>query len=342
MSIWDNVRAGIGGVRSGFFPVDPSIDPRQAEALQRQAMLRLAAGLAGGQSLGQGFQQGYTNASDFYTGATQEAYQNNLRKNALDTQQKYHDQQMGIQNLRIEQDKAEMEQRRLEREDALAQRKLEQEALAEYRKGMLDQRASKEPAESFSPFTQADGTVVLVGNRGTQKPTDLSGKVTPPQSSILRPVPAAAAGGIIANRRELTKLDNAIAAVEANPDAFGTKNYLPDAVTQRVGMNGFKSGIDARAKIADIGSMVIHDRSGAAVTAAEFPRLRPFIPSATDTPETVKTKLKNLRANIAAMNEEAESVYSESAGYKPLGAPDPATAPPAKETAAERAKRLGL
>jgi hypothetical protein len=30
-------------------------------------------------------------------------------------------------------------------------------------------------AESFSPFTQADGTVVLLGNRGSQRPTQLRG-----------------------------------------------------------------------------------------------------------------------------------------------------------------------
>lgn len=35
----------------------------------------------------------------------------------------------------------------------------------------------REPPETFSPFTQADGTTVLLGNRGTIRPTDLRGPI---------------------------------------------------------------------------------------------------------------------------------------------------------------------
>lgn len=134
----------------------------------------------------------------------------------------------------------------------------------------------------------------------------------------LRPIPAAAAQGIVQNRLQIGKIDRALDALTKNPDAFGMQNYLPDFATQRLGGNAYSGGIDARAKVADIGSLVIHDRSGAAVTAAEYPRLAPFIPKATDDPDTVTTKLQNLRANLQAMQEETESIYSEDAGYRSI------------------------
>jgi len=143
----------------------------------------------------------------------------------------------------------------------------------------------------------------------------------------LRQIPPAAAQGIISNRASLGKIDRAMKALDDNPDAFGMQNYMPDAMTQRLPGKEYSGGVDPRAKVADIGSLLIHDRSGAAVTAAEFPRLKPFIPQSTDSPKTIKTKLTNLRANLAAMNEETESLYSPEAGYRPIpsgnsGVPD--------------------
>lgn len=145
-------------------------------------------------------------------------------------------------------------------------------------------------------------------------PADLSAR---PKN--LRAVPPAVATGVISNRQEIGKVDRALAALEANPDAFGMQNYLPDALTQRVDSRGMKGGVDARAKVADISSMIIHDRSGAAVSASEFPRLAPFIPQKTDDPATVKVKLQNLKATLEAMNEETEGAYTEDAGYRPIG-----------------------
>lgn len=134
----------------------------------------------------------------------------------------------------------------------------------------------------------------------------------------LRPIPAAAAQGIVGNRLAIKQIDRALKAVDENPDAFGLQNLAPDALTQRIGGRQFSGGIDPRAQVADIGSMKIHDRSGAAVTAAEFPRLRPFIPASTDKADVVKKKLLNLRANADLMRDENESFYSADAGYRPL------------------------
>jgi len=141
---------------------------------------------------------------------------------------------------------------------------------------------------------------------------------TASNSRTLKPIPSAAAQGIVGNRSSLSQIERALKAVRDNPDAFGAHNVLPDAITQRLDGKEFSGGVDARAKVADIGSLKIHDRSGAAVTAAEFPRLKPFIPQMTDKPEVVKTKLENFKANLQAMNDEAESFYSTDAGYRPI------------------------
>jgi hypothetical protein len=75
------------------------------------------------------------------------------------------------------------------------------------------------------------------------------------------------------------------------------------------------SGTDTRAAIADLESLVVHDRSGAAVTAAETPRLRPFIPNATDDRATAEKKLNRFTLEYRAMVEEASDFY-KSSGYK--------------------------
>ncbi len=145
-----------------------------------------------------------------------------------------------------------------------------------------------------------------------------SGKVDlinrPTSATIGRPVPPAVAKGIIENRTSVGKIDRALEAVRLRPQSFGAANYWGDAIRQRTD----SEGVDARAKVADIGSLIIHDRSGAAVSASEFPRLRPFIPAATDTDKTIITKLENLKANIQSMQDETESIYSQEAGYKQM------------------------
>lgn len=139
----------------------------------------------------------------------------------------------------------------------------------------------------------------------------------------LRPIPAAASTGIIANRTSLSQIDRAIATVQKNIDdvkagldepAFGPWNYMGDAVRQRTN----RTGVGARAQVADIGSLKIHDRSGAAVTAAEQPRLQPFIPIATDDADVILSKLQNLKANLEGQVEETESFYSPESGYRPI------------------------
>ncbi|MGE4048406.1 MAG: hypothetical protein AB7F35_26360, partial [Acetobacteraceae bacterium] len=61
------------------------------------------------------------------------------------------------------------------------------------------------------------------------------------------------------------------------------------------------------------------DRSGAAVSASEFPRLQPFIPAISDTPEVAETKLRNFRREYLSLLRDQYNVYGPAAGYRALG-----------------------
>lgn len=122
-----------------------------------------------------------------------------------------------------------------------------------------------------------------------------------PSSQTGKPLPAAAAKGLLENQTNLRRAQAAIKLMQGetvgdaagDPNATGWKGFLPTPVLQRVD----PSGVATRAAIADLGSLVLHDRSGAAVTAAEMPRLAPFIPAATDDPATVRKKLAQFVRN---------------------------------------------
>lgn len=141
-----------------------------------------------------------------------------------------------------------------------------------------------------------------------------------------KPLPASTAKGLLENRQNLTKAENALAllngetvalggeTIAGDKDATGWKGYLPQSLLNRVD----PTGVATRAAIADIGSMTIHDRSGAAVSAFEFPRLAPFVPAATDDAETAKKKLRNFVATYRQLVDDGEIFYAES-GYKVPG-----------------------
>jgi hypothetical protein len=150
------------------------------------------------------------------------------------------------------------------------------------------------PADQAAQISP-DGRVDIVGER-------------------LKPVPIPVVQALTGNNSGLATIDRALEALQAYPGAVGMANFLPDLIRQRQD----PQGVNARATIADIGSMVIHDRSGAAVTAAEFPRLAPFIPSATDSPETVRSKLLQLREKLAEDTAWLAAPYGEENGYRPL------------------------
>ena len=198
-------------------------------------------------------------------------------------------------------------------------------AIEYFPKGRPDQvvyRVSKEFPPNFQPVAAGDTVSVVNTRTGKVEPaTSPSGAPVP---RPLKELPATVASGYIENQVSLSKIDEAIAGVQRYPNALGLKNLMGDAVRQRTD----PEGVAIRAMIADIGSMKIHDRSGAAVSAAEFPRLKPFVPSANDEPAAAVEKLRLFKREYELMQQGINSFYSE--GYKPPPARPAASTPPAQ------------
>ena len=134
-----------------------------------------------------------------------------------------------------------------------------------------------------------------------------------------KPMPSSAAGGLLDNMANLRRAQTAssllngetVDGVVGDKNATGFKGLLPNNMLNRVDA----AGVPTRAAVADLGSMVIHDRSGAAVTASEMPRLSPFIPSATDDEKTARSKTAMFVKNYQSIVDDTANFYRES-GYK--------------------------
>lgn len=199
-------------------------------------------------------------------------------------------------------------------------------AIEYFPKGRPDQvvyRVPKEFPPNFQPIAREGGGIAVVNSRDgvVKDATTTSGAPVP---KPLKELPPTVASGYIENQVSLSKIDEAIAGVQRYPNALGLKNLVGDAVRQRTD----PEGVAIRAMIADIGSMKIHDRSGAAVTAAEYPRLKPFVPSANDEPAAAVEKLRLFKREYELMQQGIDTFYSE--GYKPPPRRPAASAPPAQ------------
>lgn len=179
--------------------------------------------------------------------------------------------------------------------------------------GNLAVNQQRETREATMPRGQViqseQGTMLVDPRTGTAQPVMANGEPLQPK---LKDLPAPIQKAYLENGSALGKIDRALAAVDEYPDAFGSKNMLGDAIRQRTD----PKGITGRALIADIGSLKIHDRSGAAVTAAETPRLKPFIPNVNDHPETIKKKLALFQQEYKAIQDDIGATYTREQGYK--------------------------
>jgi hypothetical protein len=161
---------------------------------------------------------------------------------------------------------------------------------------------------------------VAVNNKDPSKVTQitLDGQ---PLGKPLANIPATANKAMISNEQNLSLAKTALALAEGKTvgevkgdiAATGWKGVLSDEMLQRID----PEGVNTRAYIADLGSMIVHDRSGAAVTASEMPRLKPFIPKSTDTAEAVQDKLKRFIRAFEQENNLYNEAYSKEQGYRP-------------------------
>ena len=179
--------------------------------------------------------------------------------------------------------------------------------------------AQEQPTAIIDPITQQPVYV---------KRTDSIGK-TPAAGGALKTPPVHAQKAITGGAATLSKLDETIKSIE-NIDATGFKGFLPDVILNRAD----PTGTTARANITDIGSLILHDRSGATITASETPRLLPFIPSIRDDKATVLKKLNRMRDIQAEELDALEGTYNPDQGYRSFvvpkkAAPEAGGAPPA-------------
>jgi len=127
----------------------------------------------------------------------------------------------------------------------------------------------------------------------------------------LKPIPAHINTAISTNDMSIKRIQEALDLIKKNPDAVGLKNLLPGQALDRMD----PKGVAARSAISDIGSLVIHDRSGSAVSVGEMQRLG-FIPTPTDRADNAKTKLESM-LKWAKLNQQGLSeTYGEDQGYK--------------------------
>jgi hypothetical protein len=143
----------------------------------------------------------------------------------------------------------------------------------------------------------------------------------------LKDIPATVNKAIIENDISMNKANRALDllqgkdvttpkgdVIKGSADATGFWKGL----TPQVILNKWDpGGVSTRAFVADIGSLKVHDRSGAAVTASETPRLKPFIPSIYDAPDVAAEKLINFKAEYEDIQRGLTETYSKEQGYRP-------------------------
>ena len=173
-------------------------------------------------------------------------------------------------------------------------------------------------------YVQTEGGMVALPKRPGSGPITAQAVTNADGSAITAPlkqIPTSANTAIQSNLQNLQRAQDALSLVQGknvgtstgDGSATGMKGYLPNSILNRVD----PAGVDARAAIADLGSLTIHDRSGAAVTVAEFPRLAPFVPQPTDDRATVEKKLQRFVQVYQQEVDGMRETYGREQGYRP-------------------------
>jgi hypothetical protein len=193
------------------------------------------------------------------------------------------------------------------------------------------QRIANDRDQPRGVVVQTDqGPMLVDPHSGIGSP--ITGPDGKPVSRPLAAIPGAANTAMLTNGQNLAKINQAIdlldgknvGALKGDKGATGLKGYAPQGVLNRLD----PSGVDTRAMISDIGSLVLHDRSGAAVTASESPRLMPFIPLATDDAATAKKKLTRFKQLYEQEQQAMQDMYSRDQGYRSNPGPQKASERP--------------
>ena len=214
---------------------------------------------------------------------------------------------------------------------ALAEARKNQEAL-EFKREQLTKEMERYGADRASRDANAAAQRALQAQiaEGAQGIQRLLAEAKAGKAEKLDHLPAAQISAYVGNQKAQGDIDQTLKLLDSNPNAVGYKGMLPDSALSRIGTEGEKA---TRAAIANIGSLKMHDRSGATVTVGEEPRLLPFIPKISDPLDIAQRKLKNLRREAEKHNLTIEG-FADTGGYRSPGkttlTPDDVLDAPAK------------
>lgn len=174
-----------------------------------------------------------------------------------------------------------------------------------------------------------------VGQDGEGKPVVLrgnnrTGEIEPTNVAA----PARAGGGlsgaalrtaIANNRTQIASIDAAIAELDANPEAVGLKRGLTAVpgmakIGEIANQKMDPDGISARNKLGNVSSVVIQDRSGAAVSGKEWERLG-FVPDQAYDYDANRKKLLDMKAFAELKTREMEDAAGGSAAASTANKP---------------------
>lgn len=149
---------------------------------------------------------------------------------------------------------------------------------------------------------------VQLPNGVTAQRDNLTGQISPvPQPDKAPQMPGNLVEATSQNDNLIKTIDDALGQLDTNPKAVGLQNIMPFAEKAQQYLD--PNGVDVRAQIGRIGSQKIHDISGAAVTLNEAKRFADWVPSTSDTPAAIKSKLKFIRDEADNVNKQIRNSY---------------------------------
>jgi hypothetical protein len=176
--------------------------------------------------------------------------------------------------------------------------------------GVVSGAQQKTPPPAWSaehPGNSRYETIDL-GNGATGQRDNLTGQISAiPQPEKAPQMPGNLVEATANNDNLIKTIDEALGTLEKNPKAVGLQNAIPFSEKTQQYLD--PNGVDVRAQIGRIGSQKIHDISGAAVTINEAKRFADWVPSTSDTPDALKTKLKFIRDEANNVNKQIRNNY---------------------------------
>lgn len=181
------------------------------------------------------------------------------------------------------------------------------------------QEAQLAKKDSINPYQQAQ---LDIQNRRIDEQSQINdARIKKLENPAEKPIPPAAQKTIIENAQNLQNIKNAIdlnngqavGNLKGSKESTGiVKSLTPDFILSRTD----PEGAPTRAAIANLKSMIVHDRSGSAVSVGEMKILKPFLPSEGDDQKTIANKLTGLYQTLENETKLYEQTYNSDQGYK--------------------------